>query len=205
MDPLGYAAGDPDLYGYCLDDPVNMVDPSGLSPTTDWIVDRYDETVARRMVWIWNAKPGSCKMCQELNGTMYDDIDDAPPRPHPNCKCELLQRLYKLEFSDWEIIAKGKPKYHVAAILCFGAICKAAWKKTIMVKEKRKRLHVIYSKTERMVVKETTEFRKRQSIETMRSNAMAWNGGGNIEEPDYWSSINPWTGKATIQRVPPGP
>jgi uncharacterized protein RhaS with RHS repeats len=30
MDPLGYAAGDPDLYGYCLDDPVNFVDPAGL-------------------------------------------------------------------------------------------------------------------------------------------------------------------------------
>jgi hypothetical protein len=29
-DPLGYAAGDPDLYGYCLDDPVNAVDPTGL-------------------------------------------------------------------------------------------------------------------------------------------------------------------------------
>ncbi|MGE4505536.1 MAG: RHS repeat-associated core domain-containing protein [Desulfovibrionaceae bacterium] len=29
-DPLGYAAGDPDLYGYCLDDPVNAVDPWGL-------------------------------------------------------------------------------------------------------------------------------------------------------------------------------
>jgi RHS repeat-associated protein len=30
-DPLGYAAGDPDLYGYCLDDPVNGVDPWGLN------------------------------------------------------------------------------------------------------------------------------------------------------------------------------
>jgi RHS repeat-associated protein len=29
-DPLGYAAGDSDLYGYCLDDPVNAVDPTGL-------------------------------------------------------------------------------------------------------------------------------------------------------------------------------
>ncbi|MGE4505170.1 MAG: hypothetical protein AB7D51_07465 [Desulfovibrionaceae bacterium] len=28
--PLGYAAGDDDLYGYCLDDPVNAVDPTGM-------------------------------------------------------------------------------------------------------------------------------------------------------------------------------
>ncbi len=31
-DPLGDEGGDPDWYGYCLDDPVNGVDPLGLSP-----------------------------------------------------------------------------------------------------------------------------------------------------------------------------
>jgi uncharacterized protein RhaS with RHS repeats len=31
-DPIGYAGGDSDLYGYCLDDPVNGVDPEGLLP-----------------------------------------------------------------------------------------------------------------------------------------------------------------------------
>ena len=30
-DPMGDAGGDPDWYGYCLDDPVNMNDPSGLA------------------------------------------------------------------------------------------------------------------------------------------------------------------------------
>jgi RHS repeat-associated protein len=30
-DPLGDAGGDPDWYGYCLDDPVNGVDPMGLA------------------------------------------------------------------------------------------------------------------------------------------------------------------------------
>jgi len=29
-DPLGHLGGDPDLYGYCLDDPVNRTDPTGL-------------------------------------------------------------------------------------------------------------------------------------------------------------------------------
>lgn len=28
-DPIGFAGGDTDLYGYCLNDPVNLVDPSG--------------------------------------------------------------------------------------------------------------------------------------------------------------------------------
>ncbi|NDV24979.1 RHS repeat-associated core domain-containing protein, partial [Desulfovibrio sp. JC022] len=29
-DPLGYAGGDVDVYGYCLDDPINFVDRKGL-------------------------------------------------------------------------------------------------------------------------------------------------------------------------------
>jgi uncharacterized protein RhaS with RHS repeats len=29
-DPVGFAGGDTDLYGYCLNDPVNLVDPFGL-------------------------------------------------------------------------------------------------------------------------------------------------------------------------------
>ena len=31
-DPLGDTGGDHDLYGYCVDDPVSMNDPSGLFP-----------------------------------------------------------------------------------------------------------------------------------------------------------------------------
>lgn len=30
QDPIGDLGGDPDWYGYCLDDPVNMIDPLGL-------------------------------------------------------------------------------------------------------------------------------------------------------------------------------
>ena len=35
QDPLGLRGGDVDVYGYCLDDPVNMVDPLGLA-TVPW-------------------------------------------------------------------------------------------------------------------------------------------------------------------------
>ncbi|WP_242012355.1 RHS repeat-associated core domain-containing protein [Pseudodesulfovibrio cashew] len=33
-DPMGDAGGDPDWYGYCLDDPVNGADPLGLFDIT---------------------------------------------------------------------------------------------------------------------------------------------------------------------------
>jgi len=29
-DPIGFAGGNTDLYGYCLSDPINLIDPSGL-------------------------------------------------------------------------------------------------------------------------------------------------------------------------------
>ncbi|MGE4298803.1 MAG: RHS repeat-associated core domain-containing protein [Desulfovibrionaceae bacterium] len=29
-DPLGLKGGDLDVYGYCLDDPVNRIDPTGM-------------------------------------------------------------------------------------------------------------------------------------------------------------------------------
>ena len=39
-DPIGFAGGDTDLYGYCLSDPVNTVDPEGLylSPSQQFTV-----------------------------------------------------------------------------------------------------------------------------------------------------------------------
>ncbi len=35
-DPILFAGGDTDLFGYCLNDPVNLVDPSGLTNTATW-------------------------------------------------------------------------------------------------------------------------------------------------------------------------
>jgi len=37
-DPIGFAGGDTNLYGYVLNDPVNMIDPSGLAPDKGCLV-----------------------------------------------------------------------------------------------------------------------------------------------------------------------
>ncbi|UZP66323.1 hypothetical protein N1030_11935 [Desulfovibrio mangrovi] len=39
-DPLGYVGGDVDVYGYCLDDPVNLVDPLGLEPGSEGVTPK---------------------------------------------------------------------------------------------------------------------------------------------------------------------
>ena len=59
-DPIGYKGGDADLYGYCMDDPVNGVDPRGLKrwkytsitgdPGTPWggrIIEDANETICK--------------------------------------------------------------------------------------------------------------------------------------------------------------
>ncbi len=43
-DPLGYAGGDVDLYGYCGDDPVNFVDRLGLSDTSEASEDEEENS-----------------------------------------------------------------------------------------------------------------------------------------------------------------
>ena len=40
-------------------------------------------------IYIWRTEPGACEVCQELDGTEYNTVDDIPDRPHPNCKCYI--------------------------------------------------------------------------------------------------------------------
>src|SRR5215472_13745199 len=39
-DPILFAGGDTNLYGYVFDDPLNLIDPQGLSsdPYTEWFI-----------------------------------------------------------------------------------------------------------------------------------------------------------------------
>lgn len=37
----------------------------------------------------WVAEPGACKVCEAMDGTIYESANDIPDRPHPNCKCHI--------------------------------------------------------------------------------------------------------------------
>lgn len=39
--------------------------------------------------YVWVAEDGACDDCQALDGTEYDNPDDAPIPLHPNCKCRI--------------------------------------------------------------------------------------------------------------------
>lgn len=39
--------------------------------------------------YVWVAEDGACDDCQAMDGTEYDNPDDAPIPLHPNCKCQI--------------------------------------------------------------------------------------------------------------------
>jgi RHS repeat-associated protein len=87
LDPMGYSGGDSDLYGYCLDDPVNLVDPMGLeAEASDQSNAPEADGAEEEPEYYWTIIPSTnaCDMCQAMaNVRFYEE----PKRPHPNCKC----------------------------------------------------------------------------------------------------------------------
>ena len=47
-DPIGFAGGDTNLYGYVLGDPINWVDPDGKNALIQKIISKVSENVAKK-------------------------------------------------------------------------------------------------------------------------------------------------------------
>lgn len=41
--------------------------------------------------YIWKSEPNACEECQELDGKEYEFEGDIPEKPHPNCKCSVIE------------------------------------------------------------------------------------------------------------------
>lgn len=39
--------------------------------------------------YLWETEAGACEACEELDGQIFNSLDDVPDRPHPNCKCKI--------------------------------------------------------------------------------------------------------------------
>ena len=109
-DPARWRGGDPDMYDYCIDNPVSKVDPLGLEPedAVDAPLSEKRSTVisvggkeydlagaeddarrkGKKYFWMFFPKPEACEKCQELEGKIFYY---KPERPHPNCKCEMIK------------------------------------------------------------------------------------------------------------------
>lgn len=41
--------------------------------------------------YVWKTEPNACDKCNELDGTEYTSKSDIPEKPHPNCKCKIVE------------------------------------------------------------------------------------------------------------------
>jgi RHS repeat-associated protein len=76
-DPIGFAGGDTDLYGYCLNDPVNWVDPEGLRTlhifTDTNISEKVEEELPEGKLKRKLKKPAAC-----LDKLIHHDLGGPP-------------------------------------------------------------------------------------------------------------------------------
>ncbi len=56
-DPIGFAGGDTNLYSYSLQDPVNLIDPSGLKLN-------FDQGLSQNLAQIWSTPAGNALITQ---------------------------------------------------------------------------------------------------------------------------------------------
>ena len=42
----------------------------------------------------WHSEPGACEKCQSMDGKTFDDANEIPDKPHPNCKCWIERKKY---------------------------------------------------------------------------------------------------------------
>jgi SPP1 gp7 family putative phage head morphogenesis protein len=67
-----------------------------LDAVDEATLETYEVMGVKRVEWHTNVDGRECKTCRERNGKIYP-IDDVPPKPHRNCRCQLAPVPYKKE------------------------------------------------------------------------------------------------------------
>jgi len=104
-DPIGFDGGDANLYGYVLGDPVNFVDPEGLS------IQKAGITVGIGMItYTYNQVSDMIsgrddllieQMCAEIAARYNFMIN----RPKNDCTSDIDWTIYQLELNKKKVIA----------------------------------------------------------------------------------------------------
>ncbi|WP_319764419.1 RHS repeat-associated core domain-containing protein [Maridesulfovibrio sp.] len=196
QDPLGYGGGDVDVYGYCLDDPINFNDGLGLEAGGIGPIEFPPRKYNVLKWYIWKANEGACEACKKLDG----NVSETPTmeRPHPNCLCQQIECTEWDEFTEWEdvreletinitmfppIIIKGLPVPDVK------------WRKDYRAEEQRVKRHYASCGNYGRGSSETTESRVNRKDMYRYSKAYKINTGYGIETGDRGWTHNPWTGE----------
>lgn len=53
--------------------------------------------------YIWETEAGACERCRDLDGTEYQNVEEIPDKPHPNCKCNVRE-VYEAGCDCWTLM-----------------------------------------------------------------------------------------------------
>ncbi|WP_027721730.1 RHS repeat-associated core domain-containing protein [Maridesulfovibrio zosterae] len=165
QDPLGYGGGDVDVYGYCLDDPINFNDEMGLEAGGIGPIKIRRENLGT--FYRWQAGKKACANCAKLDGEFFES--PAVERPHPNCRCQLVECTVWEWRNVWEQVKEFGAEYEY--IHAFVAVSggTAYWRKYYTAEEQRSKRIVREcedSKTELLNEIETRKVNKIDIVET---------------------------------------
>ena len=114
-DPIFFEGGDTDLYGYCLSDPINLVDPTGEWLLPAIAVGTGAIAVCTFAYQAWKAFQ-KAEEVRKLNEKLYEEADKRFPDPEYAEKLkEDADKTYN-EFLDEmkETVKKGMKVPHVS-------------------------------------------------------------------------------------------
>jgi len=184
-DPMGDAGGDDDWYGYCLDDPVNLIDPIGLMGSRP---EPPKETELHPSGdYQWQTGPKACDKCSWYDGNYYSPGSE-PKRPHLNCKCELIECFYGSEYTKWETIKEiTQYNYPNPVVFPFSLnVVPIWWEKITTIKERRLRTSFKLCGERKDILGKQYEYNERIIDHTKKSNA-----NRSQDSSIFWTN-NPW-------------
>ena len=200
---MGEAGGDPDWYGYCLDDPVNLTDPFGLMGSKP--EEPEEGALYPANSWQWQASPGCCNKCSALDGKYYDSPDSAPDRPHPNCKCRVVECFYGSEYSKWEEYAR-ETEYEMPTPVFSGPTTTVVWIRITRIKVKRNRVTFKLCGERKDILQRTNTEYDQKEIKDRRAARATCISQTHADQCDAWWCVNPWDPHDVRRgRFAPGP
>jgi RHS repeat-associated protein len=111
-DPIGFAGGDTNLYGYVASDPVNFIDPDGLQlaivrEIIEWAVSKFTKKIAKNT----DNEIAKKLIRDNLEKQYYENVKDGmDPMEATKIYSDEMKRLYeykeksKTDLEYWEKI-----------------------------------------------------------------------------------------------------
>ncbi len=191
QDPLGYGGGDVDVYGYCLDDPINFNDPLGLMTGGIGPIKIRRENLGT--FYRWQASKKACADCAKLDGEFFES--PAVERPHPNCRCQLVECTVWEWRTIWEKVRELNVDYEFLTAAIFMTEGTAYWRKSYTAEEKRTKRRVRECEDSKTELANETETRQVDETDTVTTDVWVVSQGRDIEYGDRAFTYHPGTGE----------